>query len=238
MNSDAKFRITSIESIRGGSCCSVFKCLGQKNTKKYSIIIKFCGEGLMTRLILPNVVRDYLNVRQKTIRTGVKVPRLYGFILRDTNIYSEDEVIPLMDLKTLCASIKKVCYLGIIEEYTGTSIRDSIMDNTLSINSPLLGAARSFIRTLPTDIPLDTNPGNITVQGNALHFIDFIPPDPWKYRQDKKIRHDLEAAFPTTRPLWDDDDKKKRYFDSESRVTRFNYYLNKVYMLSTQPNFR
>lgn len=202
-----------------GSNCFVYKGVVIEDNKNIVAVVKVSKRPVLSDIVGNIVVSDIENVRNVLINSGVEVPKLYICAVGNT-----------LNLKGL-EKVDTKRRLVIVENYAGESIRDLINSASMSKVSKrdLLKMCNKFIKTLPENIPLDTNTGNIVYDGvqKKLSFVDFIPPDPWLHLKDKNLMRSLYKMFPTVSILIEDKGGKERYYNNDKRWEKFVYYLNK-----------
>lgn len=207
------------KNIRGGSNCTVYKGYYNSPNEEKDVVVKVMEASTETRGLMEIIKEDYLNIRERAKRKGVTVPVLYNcFILKE-------EEIP----------IKFKCNKGwsfiIVESYAGISLRDLIRTEIYPTikTQKIIARCGNFIKKLPEDIPLDTNPGNILYSkiDSRLRYVDFLPPDPWLHIKDIILRKELEKIFPTLKNTLDDTASIDRYFNNIYRWEKFKYYTQK-----------
>jgi hypothetical protein len=189
-----------ITRLKGGTYCEVFRY----RNRKVDYIIKTFGDGKVTKKISNIIISDFLRQKLALSKLGIKVPNT---------------------LKIYYSS-KAGGEIVIIEEFCGTSLREILrntkIDSTRKKDFIRLGL--EFICQLPEGIPLDTGPGNLAINKNGdISFIDFIPPEPWKYKKDKSINEALDTIFPAMKSnIYKN--KYESYHVNKYRQKRFLYH--------------
>lgn len=209
--------IVDIEGITGGSNCLTFRGRLSSVDDYEDLIVKVLERPIPDKETEKLILEDYLDIRKKAIDRGVSVPRL-----RECSVVDNENFIN----RFRTAEGK---HLYIIEAYTGISVREIFREVTFKdIRESVLKMCFDFINSLPEDIPLDTNPGNITYlsKENKLYFVDFLPPDPWKNTEKNILQTKLQSMFPTMENILKDKDSKDRYFKNEFRKGKLQYYLD------------
>ena len=191
--------------IKGGTNCSVYlyKFGGERS------IIKICGENKLDRHIGRLVMSDYFRIKNKLSSLGIFVPITMNVYLTSEN--NADLVI--------------------IESYEGVSLREILVNKRVSKNRKTISVKKclDFIDRLPENIPLDTNPGNFCFRKDAsIAFVDFIPPDPWKYKDNINIQSRLKEIFPSMKsPFYKH--KYLSYYKNKYRVERLSFHCRKLF---------
>ena len=209
--------IRVFERLGSGSNCVVNKCNILYGDTWVNSVYKTLY--IPVPLIAEDIRSDFIEIRRSIVESNVSVPDLYFCGISDFVENRNDKV----DSNGL--------YLIIIESYEGLSIKDLIKSKILgtSGNTWLFKKCESFINTFPENIPLDVNPGNITLSNNEkLRFIDFIPSFPWKYVNHKEKEADFIKVFPTLTVTLSDKDNRDRYYCREKRIEKFNYHIRKL----------
>lgn len=185
----------ALENMAGGSNSEI--SLFKRGDKKF--ISKTYKNTLLDYKVANLLVADYLEVRAHFIKNDLKIPEIEEFLLQPG-------------------------LLRITEEFAGLSIKNLTRRKNNNLNK-YIEDCLAYIKRIPTDIPVDTNPGNFTVKHGGIYFVDFMPPLPWKYRKEKFIQSKLEKIFPTLKPRITDKDKIKRYYKEKDRIEKFLFYL-------------
>ena len=211
--------VIELKELSIGTNCVVYKGSAFEDGRKVVVVVKV-GKAEIKRSKVGNIiVSDIKHVRNVLVNSGVNVPELY--LCGVTNA---------RNIKGIRNTDSKN-HLIIVEKYAGDSIRDIFMkkDLTKTAKTELLEMCKKFVKSLPENIPLDTNTGNIVYDGisNKLSFIDFVPPDPWLHINDGCLMQNLYDMFPTLKTLVNDEGGKRRYYDNGRRWEKFLYYLNK-----------
>lgn len=190
--------------LKGGTYCDVFR---YKN-KNIDYVIKIFGEGKISKRIGKIIISDYINLKSLLEKLGVKVPKTYKIYYSPA---SRGEVV-------------------IIEQFCGTSLRELLRDTKISSNKKtgLIKLVLDFMSKMPEGIPLDVNPGNLVVnKKEKVTFVDFIPPEPWKYRDNILIQEELNRIFPKMKTNVYRN-KYKSYHINKYRKERFLYHCNNL----------
>jgi hypothetical protein len=194
--------------LRSGSNCRVYKF--SLSGGGFGVFKEY---GIFDEPLTAAIFREHVVIRELLHKTGISIPTLYGYSSGSGG--------------------------SLLEEFIGPSIRDLILDKTLHPEEldSVMRASRNFIGQLSEDIPLDTNPGNISVKENGdFYFIDFMPPNPWLFLKNKALRGKYEKYFPNTANVWQDDGLRKRYYEKEYRIEKFDYY-SRIYLNRVGGNY-
>ena len=153
------------------------------------------------------IIDDYANIKDKIYKSNTVVPFTYDIFL------SKDYYPRLV----------------IVESFMGNSLREIINTKMNKANiRNLISKSIELIKGLPQGIALDTNPGNIAISSSGiLSFIDFIPPDPWRYRGTIWEKH-MVKTFPTVAESYDYPKKVDAYYTTDGRLQRFNTHVSKL----------
>ena len=118
---------------------------------------------------------------------------------------------------------------SILEKFCGPSIRDLIRNNHKDVDKHIAQCI-DYIKQIPQNIPVDTNPANFTVYQDSIYFVDFTPPYPWKYVTNKETQNSLQEIFPTLKPRVADSNGERervnRYYKTTSRIKKFMFYVD------------
>lgn len=193
----------NLKRIKGGSNCNVYIY----STDKNRFAIKISGNGLIDKEIGLQIIKDYKRIKNKLFKKGIRVPET-------KNIY-------------ITSSVK--ADLVIIEKYCGVSLREILRSVRVTVKTKVLLIRRciEYIYKLPEDIPLDTNPGNFVIHNNLVTFVDFTPPDPWKYPKNSNNGRILSKIFTSiSSPPYKN--KKLSYYKNLYRVKRFKYHCENL----------
>lgn len=211
--------ISELKELSVGTNCVAYKGITIENGRRTVVVMKVGKAEIRSDKVGKTIVSDIENVRNVLINSGVDVPELYFC-----------GVINAQKLRGICNADSKN-RLIIVEEYAGESIRDIFKKKDLikTNKTELLKMCDKFIKSLPENIPLDTNTGNIVYDrgSDTLSFVDFVPPDPWLHINDKRLMQNLYDMFPTVKTLVNDEIGKGRYYNNSRRWEKFLYYLNK-----------
>lgn len=183
-------------------------CLAELfNFSGLSVVVKQSISSIYSVTFSKMLIEDYISIKDKVYKAGTTVPVTYDiFLSRDY----EHRLI-------------------IVESFMGDSLRKifSTRKNKAYI-SKLVIEGRKLIKGLPEEVPLDTNPGNMAIDDfGTLSFIDFVPPDPWKYRNTKWEEYMIKA-FPTVAESYDYPEKVDAYYSTTGRLRRFSLHVNKL----------
>lgn len=193
----------NIKRIKGGSNCNVY--VYAINKDRY--VIKVSGNGFVDREIGLEIIKDYIRIKNKLSKNGVIVPET-------KNIY-------------ITSSAK--ADLVIIEKYCGISLKEILKSKRITLNLKVLLVKKCIkqIQCFPEDVPLDTNPGNFVVHRGLITFVDFTPPDPWKYPKNSYKGKLLSKVFTSINsPSYKN--KKLSYYKNIFRIERFKYHCKKL----------
>jgi|GEM_PF-2735015 len=196
-------RYKKVIKMIGGSNCDVY--LYTLGEKKY--VIKISGNNSIDDKVGTLIMDDYLRVRDRLECSNISVPTL-------RNIY-------------LTSSIR--ANLVVIEDYCGKSLREILRSELFSVDNKLSFVSKciDLVSKFPEDIPLDTNPGNLVVHNSIITFVDFIPPDPWKYNPDSAIGRKLKKIFISLNSS-DYKNKKLSYYSNKFRIRRLMYHCKNI----------
>ena len=220
---DLKKNIRKVENLTGG-INTPLNLITLVNNRK--IVAKQYGFETdnhtlkLHRNIGKKIKADLLELRNLYLENFLKIPKLLGIrIISDKLTYKEAlENLDCLD------SEEKYIRLLIIEEYTGISAKQLILNNKLT--DKIVGSIRDYIFALPENIVMDSKPSNFTVRRNKIYFVDFIAPKIEEYQKDPE----LVKIFPylKRRPPEREARRLRRYLTPKGRWERFKYYASKL----------
>jgi len=173
----------------------------------YDIVVKYCGNKSFQQEFGKLIITDYFRIKNYVSSSGISVPETYDMFLSD---YENAD-------------------LYIIESYMGDSLKEIIRNvkNSRLIDKYIKNC-REFIESLPEEVSLDVNPGNLAIDDNEqISLIDFIPPDQWKYRETKWEK-EMIRAFETTSRSFDYKEKRHVYLNTSGRLKRFDMHVEEL----------
>ena len=196
-------KIRKLKQIRGGANCDVY-VYTSNGVKR---VIKITGNGAIDKEMGRLIIKDYFVIKNKVDSTGIKVPTTQKVYINS----------------------QSKAFLVIIETYCGIDLRVILekKDLTLLYKNNQIKRCINVIKLMPEDVPIDTNPGNFVIDKNGISFVDFIPPEPWKYKNNKKIQDKLKKIFPTLE-LPNYPNKKISYYRNKYRINRLLYHCKKI----------
>ncbi|MFC1700439.1 hypothetical protein ACFLZ4_02245 [Patescibacteria group bacterium] len=173
--------------------------------KGLDVVVKYCGNRSLDTEFGNMIIRDYFDIKKILESEGIRVPITYDVFLdrsKRSNLY-------------------------IVESYMGRSLKKILKEDKRYINT-LVHKSAAFIKSLPQNVPLDTNPGNIVIDSyGEIAFIDLIPPNQWKYR-NTEWELSMSKAFKTTSRDFDYPEKQAAYFSTQGRIKRFCKHINNL----------
>ena len=196
-------KIRKLKQIRGGANCDVY-VYTSNGVKR---VIKITGNGAIDKEMGRLIIKDYLSIKNNVSKHGVRVPETQNiYLTADTH-----------------------GDLVIIENYCGTSLDVILRNKRISSSHKVLLIKNCIkvIKLLPEKFSLDTRSDNFVIDKNGISFVDFIPPEPWKYKNNKKIQDKLKKIFPTLE-LPNYPNKKISYYRNKYRINRLLYHCKKI----------
>jgi hypothetical protein len=211
-----KIDIKTGEHIASGTNATVWSINGETSAGFVSGVLKIYGTYRISYKLYKIFSKSVESTFNILAQRDILVPHHY-FSGRFPSVYFENHNIKDEDLSFF-----------IFESYCGESIRDLIRRNNGVLDKEIYSKTVKVIEALPTNIPLDTNPGNFTVLNGRVYFVDAVPNIYWIQNLEPYERFHIFNLFPSLMNVYLDTNLVERYFGIAGRVERFNYYVSKI----------